>query len=67
MPTQATLAITPDNGDVVVRGVVGGHKLQSKNGDISYRLLAGASARLQVETDRGAIDDGVPTPAGGAD
>ena len=60
VPAQTTLAITSDNGDIAVRDVAGGHELQSKNGDIRYRLPAGAGARLQAETNHGAIDVGFP-------
>lgn len=66
VPTQTTLAITSDNGDIAVHDVAGGHELQSKNGDIRYRLPAGAGVRLQAETDNGTIDVGFPITVQGA-
>lgn len=60
VPAQTTLVMTSRNGAIAVRDVVGAHEIQSKNGDIFYRLPAGAGAQVQAETDNGALDVGFP-------
>jgi hypothetical protein len=66
VPAQTTLAIESKNGPIVVRGVAGGHHLQSKNGDIIYDLPGDVDIELLAQTEYGDLSIGFPVVVEGS-
>lgn len=66
VPAQTTLAIESKNGPIVVRGVRGGHHLQSKNGDVIYDLPSGFDIELLAQTEHGDLSIGFPVVVEGS-
>ncbi|HHP7238276.1 DUF4097 family beta strand repeat-containing protein [Longibacter sp.] len=66
VPPQTSLAIESKNGAIVVRGVQGGHHLQSKDGDIIFDLPRAANIELLAQTDHGDLSIGFPVVVEGS-
>ena len=65
VPAQTTLDISSENSSITVRDVVGAHRLQSKNGSLTYRVPVDAGVRLQTETENGIIETTFPVTTEG--
>ena len=65
VPAQTTLDISSKNSSITVRDVVGAHRLQSKNGSLTYRVPVDAGVRLQTETENGIIETTFPVTTEG--
>jgi len=66
VPPQTPLAIESKNGAIVVRGVQGGHHLQSKDGDIILDLPTAANIELLAQTENGDLSIGFPVVVEGS-